>query len=583
VDEFIAFLRDLPLLAGATDAVLADVVGQAHELRLSAGEWLFRQGDPADSLYFVRAGRLEVLHEAEGKTSVLTVLGRGTAVGELAVITGSGRSRSVRAVRDSELLTIDKKAFEALLECVPELGLRLTRALAQQLQVDDRPGFTGAYQPSVIALLVPPESRELIVSAFVRSLSRFGEVASLVAADCGTPEGWGRVLDRAEVGNDITILVATRSDDDLWGRFCVSQADHILVALQSGRSRLPAPIASVDRPTHVLFLANQVSAEDRRRSLGLVRPRSQHIVTPGRGLQATLDSVARRMMGCSLGVVLSAGGARGFAHIGVIEVLLDAGIEIDRLGGCSMGAFIAALFANGLTAAEVIDVCRRELVERNPFKDYTLPRVALLRARKAQSMLERVFGEARFEELDIDCFSISCDLITAEVVVHASGPVFQGVGSSMSIPGLVPPFHHGGRFLVDGGVLNGIPVDVMAREPGRVVAVDVMGNGWQPRTTPYETRPIQGGWRSHIRHIAGRGEDRLPKIGETLARTSVLGSWRMTEENRRLADLVLAADVGRTSVLDFNRLDELVEIGRRTARISVDHVKALTEAVPSRR
>jgi NTE family protein len=160
--------------------------------------------------------------------------------------------------------------------------------------------------------------------------------------------------------------------------------------------------------------------------------------------------------------------------------------------------------------------------------------------------------------------------------VHRSGPLLLGVGSSMSIPGLVPPFRHGPHLLVDGGVLNGMPVDVMAGEPGRVVAVDVMGEGWGPRTTSYEARPIQEGWRSQLRHLTGRGPERLPKIGETLARATVLGSWRMTEENRRLADVVIAPQVGRTSVLDVQRLDELVEVGRRAARPAVERVRALT-------
>jgi predicted acylesterase/phospholipase RssA len=576
VDDFIAFVRDLPLLAGATDVALADVVGQARERRLAAGEWLFRQGDPADSLFFVSSGRLEVLHEAGGDTSVITVLGRGAAVGELAVLTGSGRSRSVRAVRDCELVSIDKAAFEALLQCVPELALRLTRALAGQLQADERPGFTAAYRPSVIGLVVPDDARDLVLSALTRALAPFGRVASRVAADDGRPDVWGRTLDRLESANDITVLSATPADPEAWWSFCFAQADHLLVVLESGGAPVPASVATAARPTHVLFLSTHVGVEEQRRSLGSLRPRSQHVVAPGRGVQSTLDRLARRMMGSSLGVVLSAGGARGFSHIGVLDVLLDAGIEIDRFGGCSMGAFIAALFAKGLTTSDVIDVCRRELVERRPFNDYTVPRVALLRARKAQRMLERVFADTQFEELKSDCFAVSCDLITAQVVVHRSGPVVQGVGSSMSIPGLVPPFHHSGRFLVDGGVLNGMPVDVMALEPGRVVAVDVMGEGWQPRTTPYEPRPIEGGWRSHIRHITGRGSDRLPKIGETLARTSVLGSWRMTESNRRLADLVIAPPVGRTSVLDFNRLDELVEIGRRSAQSSIEGLKALT-------
>jgi predicted acylesterase/phospholipase RssA len=576
VDELIAFLRDLPLLADIDNDTLTDAVGRGQNVRLLAGDWLFRQGDRADSLYFVRSGRLEVLHEAAGQETVICLLGRGAAVGELAVLTGSARSRSVRAVREAEVVRIDKASFEALLHGLPAVGMRLTRALAEQLQSDDRPGFTSPSEPSTIALVVPDGAGDVVLPALEQSLSPFGRVARLVSVAAGAPEARGRTLDDVEMANDMTILLATPTDPADWRQFCFGQADHLVVALEPGGAPASAALAAIDRPTHVVYLSASVGADERRRLLGALRARSQHLVRFGDGQQSPLDGVARRIMGRSLGVVLSAGGARAFAQIGVIEVLLDAGIDIDRLGGCSMGAFIAALFAKGLSAPQVIEICRRELAERSPFNDYTLPRVALLRARKAQRMLERVFGATRFEDLPNECFSVSCDLVTARVVVHRSGPLIEGVGASMSIPGLVPPFHHDGGFLVDGGVLNAMPVDVMAAEPGPVVAVDVMGEGWEPRTTSYEARPIEPGWRTRVRHLTGRGSDRLPKIGETLARTSVLGSWRMAEENRRSANVLIAPDVGRTSVLDFERLDEMVELGRNAARAAIDDVKALT-------
>ena len=283
------------------------------------------------------------------------------------------------------------------------------------------------------------------------------------------------------------------------------------------------------------------------------------------------------MMGRSVGLVLSAGGTRGFAHIGVIEVLQDAGIEIDRIGGCSMGAFIGALLARGLRPTEITEVCRLELVEHKPFNDYTIPRVALLRARKAQRMLERVFGDLLIEELPTDYFSVSCDLLTAaRVVTHRSGRVAVGVGASMSLPGLVPPLRHADGLLADGGLLNALPVDVMAAEPGPIVAIDVTGMGWAPRTLAYEPRPIPSGWLATARHYAGRGPDQLPRLVETLARLSVIGSRRLTDENRHLADVMIAPDVGRTGVLEFRKLDQMIEVGRAAGRAAVDAVTMLT-------
>ena len=123
-----------------------------------------------------------------------------------------------------------------------------------------------------------------------------------------------------------------------------------------------------------------------------------------------------------LGLVLSGGGARGFAHIGALAVLADAGFEFDRIGGCSMGAFIAAMAAAGRDPDEMQACCSEELVRRSPFNDYTFPRVALIRSRKAAAMLTRVFGEARVEEFARPLFTVSADLLTSRVVVHRRGP-----------------------------------------------------------------------------------------------------------------------------------------------------------------
>src|SRR4029453_7342496 len=206
-----------------------------------------------------------------------------------------------------------------------------------------------------------------------------------------------------------------------------------------------------------------------------VSPRTHHVVPAGSGFADGVARVARRLTGRSLGIVLSGGGARGFAHIGALGALADARFEIDRLGGCSMGSLIAALAASGAGSEEIADSCRAELVRCSPFTDYTLPRVALIRSRKAGAMLERLFGTTLVEELERPLFPASADLLSSRLVVHRRGTVVYAVGASMSIPGVAPPVRRAGRLLVDGGVLNNLPVDHMAETgEGPVVAVDVI-------------------------------------------------------------------------------------------------------------
>ncbi len=242
--------------------------------------------------------------------------------------------------------------------------------------------------------------------------------------------------------------------------------------------------------------------------------------------------------------MLSGGGARAFAHVGVLEVLTAEGIVIDRFGGTSMGAFVAGLAALGWTPEQMIGTCNAELARRAPFSDYTFPRHALIRARRAASMLWRVFGDVAVEQLSRPLFTVSADLLSSRMVVHRTGPLAEAVGASMAIPGLAPPVPRHAELLVDGGVLNNLPIDVMtAGEAGPVIAVDVMRR--------LEGDPTQVAL--------------LPTILETLSRATVLGSVERAESNRELADLLITPDVQEITLRGFRHLDRAVDAGRRAA------------------
>jgi predicted acylesterase/phospholipase RssA len=164
-------------------------------------------------------------------------------------------------------------------------------------------------------------------------------------------------------------------------------------------------------------------------------------------------------------------------------------------------------------------------------------------------MLERVFGDRIVEELGIPFFTISADLMSSRSIVHRRGAVLEAVGASMSIPGLVPPLSRPGRLLVDGGVLNNLPVDVMAADDeGPIVAVDVI---------------------RRLDELDAAVAPSLPSITETLSRATVLGSVERAERNRKLADLVVTPDVQHVALREFSALDRAADVGYEAMRSSL--------------
>jgi NTE family protein len=177
-------------------------------------------------------------------------------------------------------------------------------------------------------------------------------------------------------------------------------------------------------------------------------------------------------------------------------------------------------------------------------------------------MLRRVFGEHTIEELSRPFYCVSADLLSGQIVQHHSGPLWKAVGASMSLPGLCPPVEAEGRLLVDGGVLNNLPVDLMSAAEGPVIAVDVMVRELRGRARS------DRGTLSHLRfgrRRAAPSDTPLPRIVETLARTTVLGSCGLAEENRQLADLVITPEVTGIPMFGFDQLDHAIAAGRAAA------------------
>lgn len=580
-DDLAAFLGEVPLLAGVGTELLERLVDAAEIVHLPAGAWLFHQGDAGDTLYVVRSGRLEVVDESGGHERTIGLLERGAALGELALVTGGTRSAGVRARRDSELVTVRREQFNRLLSEEADFAQALIATLGSHL-IQTRAAFVQPPLRKKVLTLLPLDAAvplRALLPPLLEGLAEPGRAAvlersAISASDTDLVGSAARELDRLEGSHDSVVLVAEAvpgqgEAPDTWTDFCLRQADRV-VALITPDTSLPAEPLRGRLSGCDLLVCSPYAAPAARLAPWLdgLSVRSHHQVRvppppPGAGRAARVDTATpamargaaragRRLSGRSVGVVLSGGGARGYAHIGVLAAIEAAGIRIDRVGGTSMGALIAALYAVGYSPAQIHRICRAELAERRPFADYGLPRHGLIRGRRGGRMLERIFAGRHAEELQLDWFAVSCDLKTAELVVHRRGSVAVAVGASISLPGFVPPARVDGRLLVDGGALDNLPCDVMAeQDEGPVIAVDVMRR-----------------WGDAL-------GDRLPTLREVLACTTQLGSAHVSAANRQLADLVIAPDLRDVGLMDWGTIDSVVERGRSAAE------KALAEGWPA--
>jgi predicted acylesterase/phospholipase RssA/CRP-like cAMP-binding protein len=536
----IAWLGSIPLFSDCSADGLALLANGSDVVSVAAGARVYRQGDPAESMAIVRSGRLVISTEGpDGRGVVVTRAGPDSVIGELGVLVGSPRSASVIAARDSEILMVRREVFEAALARDPALTLGIARDLGARLQ---RSVDADVEQPrfSVLALVAagPEVALDPLVVACREQLRGAGSVACL---DERTPKPFSHAVDRAEAEAEWTLLVVRREADEEWRSFCLGSADR--VAFLADRRTTAADVPRGLPIGDLVFTDGLPPPSRLHELLTSLRPRTHHVVRTGDRYLADVRRLVRRLSGRAVSLVLSGGGARGLAHLGVLERLTRAGVEIDAVVGCSMGSFIGSMEGLEWSPERMIATARAELVERRPFNDYTVPRIALIRARKARVMLARTFGSATLEQMPRPTYVVSSDLDSGDLVVHADGLVRDAVGASMSIPGLAPPLASNGRLLVDGGLIDNLPVDaVRAREPGFVIAVDVMRQ-WQ-----------------------GSGSNRtLPSIVETVTRATFLSSRKRAVTSRQDADVLILPEVGDISLLQFDRFDRAVAAGRRAA------------------
>jgi predicted acylesterase/phospholipase RssA len=275
-------------------------------------------------------------------------------------------------------------------------------------------------------------------------------------------------------------------------------------------------------------------------------------------LESALRPVAARIAGRSVGMVMGGGGARAFAHLGVLLELEATGIEVDRVAGASMGSIIAAAYARGFDAQTVIDLCYEDFVRNNPLSDYTLPTVSMVRGRKTERALRRRLTDIHIEELPRMFRCVSTDLQARASYVHRTGELTSAVMSSLSIPGVFPPRRDGQRLLVDGGVLDNLPVHVLnERDEGPIIAVNI-GLGGDAKPRPDDSvgdRPAS---------------TRIPALGETLIRSSFIGSAGALREARDAGAIVVSPSSMGVGLLEWHQLDRMVASGREAGRALLD-------------
>jgi NTE family protein len=534
-------LRRMAMFQGVPDEVLEDLSGRLNLVRLRRGQRLFSQGDEGHSIFLVVSGQVRVLVSEGAGERTLTFLGPGSTIGEIALLLEKTRSATIEMTVDGELLELSREEFYTLLQKHPVAAVQLARHLASRLA-----------QPRKLAAgddlrLVSVIGTSVAVD-LTKSLSKLGlQVAVL---NLGNPLS---ALDRARI--PVLEEPQTPSDDGLTRRVgeLMGLFERVIVVLpevDSAVTRKAVELADVVIATPSSQHALRGLLERSRRTLVL-----EHGAL---GLERTARAVAGR----KVGLALSSGGAWGLAHVGVLKVLAEERLPIDLVAGASAGAMFAGLYCSGWSMREIIEFARKEirraLTMRAGYLDPALkPWSGLIAGRKAHAWLEQHFKGRTFETLRTPMCIAVADLTDGAERIIEDGLVSDAVRASIGVPGVFVPWKWRGRSLVDGGMVNPLPVSALVeRGVNVVVASSVVGAG---------------------AGMPERHDDSAPHFMQQMV--SLVGAMEqeVLKVRRPQVDVLIRPDTGRFSLVDYEHADELIACGEEAARAELPKLRALVK------
>ncbi len=248
-----------------------------------------------------------------------------------------------------------------------------------------------------------------------------------------------------------------------------------------------------------------------------------------------------------IGLALGSGGARGFAHLGAIKVLKEAGISVDFIAGSSMGAMIGCFYGAGLDINRLYKLAK--VFRRKYYLDFTVPKMGFIAGKRVKELI-RVFTHGKnLEELDIPVRVVATDIMTGEKVVFDKGPIADAVRASISIPGIFVPEKLNGRLLVDGGVVDRVPVSVV-KEMGAdiIIAIDV---------------------------ARVKTNLEITSIYDVIMQSLDILQMELVTQREIASHIMIRPHVEMYSSLAFTNIEEIINIGEEETRKHIDQIKEM--------
>ncbi|MFK7903327.1 MAG: patatin-like phospholipase family protein [Nitratireductor sp.] len=565
------------------------IEANAEYIDLASGETLIHQGDLSKAVYFLLSGHLRAIVDTpDGKSETVGEIGRGETVGELALFTGKPRGANVLAIRDSIAVKIPSEVVEKAIGQQPQVALKMTKQIIERFE-----RMQALAKPPMVPVNVTllPISEGIDVDDFVSQLTNIRNAkgndvcvvdskyvrenyGALKTPDVAFPRGdVSQALSDLELKHAGLFFVAN-PNDSAWCQTAIHHSDEVILigdakaapdvtkieeTLLKGRDNLRAQIT--------LVLMHDKDTKSPQGTAHWLKPRNanRHFHVR-KNHKPDFERLDRILTGTATGLVLAGGGARGIAHLGIMEALGDAGIEIDFVGGTSAGAIMGSFVAMGVSLKNIKKVTR-DIFTNSPFGNISgdfnlLPILSLIKGERAWKVSRKAVIDNAGADIDMEdswktFFVVASNFSTHQEQVLTHGNFTRNLVASFSIPGLMPPCIIDGHLMFDGGSFNNFPVDHMRRQGAtHIIGIDLLSDVVREHAFEKVPSSLSVIW-DKIRFRNKQKYKKLPTLPVTLLTASVVASIARQKDLRNHVDILFQPNARGVSLLDWKKYDVL--------------------------
>ena len=586
--NLINFIKKCKIFASleAEDDVYQALLSEFEEQHVEEGEYLFRQTEMPNYFYLVVNGRFSASFPTEtGKAKIVGYIQPGESIGELGAISNEPRSLDIKAVEKSLVLRLPCSIFKKLCRQYPSLLFETVSPLVNRSREVIK-ALSASEKKKHVGII--PANKDFNTVQFEvllqETLKHYKKVILLSETEINsdnarTTVNVDKIMADAEAENHV-ILYLLKSHETPLSKACWSKLSKVYV-LGNGDDK-PNLSQFVREKLHnlrhllqirrelVLFYPNQLNPRFTPAWLEEGSFFLHHHIKAHE--KSDYQRLLRFMRGKAVGIVLSGGGARGWAHIGAMNAMIEANIPIDAIGGSSIGAVVGSLYARNKDMVKINEELG-QLLERTrnvvSLKNICWPAISVFDCKDYTLETQRLFQETQIENLALPFFCVTCNLGTYREAVHRSGLLWERIRGSSSVPGLVPPIVINGEMHIDGGVVNNLPVNIMRDMLGtesKIIAVELVSRITDNKRYNFPpTLTFKEAFLSKL-HLGYR-DYKFPAFLDTFVKSLLVGSSAKQEENAATADVLITPHTGKYSMLRATEAqrEELIRLGHKSA------------------